>query len=527
MDADYHQYFSALNNYHPDSDRYDELSPFSDNSEMPDYWHAFFRNYEAYSAKEYATRTNDLARILRDNGVTYNIYDNVSDEAHKWHLDPIPYIISAEDWRYISEGLVQRAQLFNLLLRDIYGEQSLISNGIVPQELIYQHPGYIRNCKNVCVPGDCYLHFYAADLARSSDGQFWVIGDRSQAPSGSGYALENRSVMSTAFTEYFKSLPIARLGSYFNAVYDELVRDLPKGIRVPKVILLTSGVGNEAYFEHSYLANYLGISLVQGNDLMVRGDHLYLKTLAGLERVDVILRRLDDVYCDPLELKSDSVLGVPGLMHVVRCGHVVIKNAIGSSVVENAALMPFLNNISRYFGLGDLKLPSLATWWCGQPNELAYVLDNIGSLIIKKIYRTAYSESMVVDGASLNPQQLCTLKNDIMLQPYLYVGQEKVHFSSIPTTIDNTIGASHAVFRSFLVRDQNGYMVMPGGLTRSGKESNNIIISNQLGSASKDTWVITAKEQSANNQIPIKKASRKKKLNKVHYLAMLPNHFIG
>ncbi|MFT4202624.1 MAG: circularly permuted type 2 ATP-grasp protein [Chitinophagaceae bacterium] len=492
--------FPVLKNYRPEENTMDELRTAPDGSLTP-YWQQFFQTLQSYTSKEYYTKTKDLARILRDNGVTYNIYNNPLGPAHNWDLDPVPYILPSDEWETINKGLVQRAQLFNLLLRDIYGEQSLIKKGIIPQELVYRHPGYIRECVGIPLPSACYLHFYAANMARSADGRMWVIGDRAQAPSGSGYALENRAALSRAFPEFFKSLPVARLGSYFNAVYNELVKDSPNDTATPKVVLLTPGAGNETYFEHSYLANYLGIALVQGNDLMVRGNYLWLKTLAGLERVDVVLRRLDDDYCDPLELNPDSLLGVPGLVHVIRCGNVVIKNAIGSSVVENPALMPFLNNVSQYFGLGDLILPSLATWWCGQEKEKEYVINNIPFLIIKKIYRGNYTETTTFDGTTLDDAERQQLIKDIETCPHLFVGQEKIVFSATPTSVDGTIEACHAVFRSFLVRNNDSYLAMPGGLTRAGKESQDVIISSQAGSTSKDTWVLGTEQ--VENTVPL------------------------
>lgn len=482
--------YTVLKDYQPDLSTYDELR-FQGKGEVLPYWDTFFETFQSLTPHELDKKKFDMLRMLKENGVTYNIYDDPTGASRNWKLDPIPNIIDGAEWETIQSGLIQRATLLNLIVKDIYGPQLLLKNKIIPADLIFQHPGYIRQCMSIDVPGDCYLNFYAADMARSKDGQLWVIGDRTQAPSGSGYALENRMALSTAFPEFFKNEMVAKIGAYFNAVYKELCTNVPHGIDNPKIVVLTSGPGNETYFEHAYLANYLGITLVQGEDLMVKGDYLWLKTLSGLERIDVILRRLDDTFCDPLELRSDSLLGVPGLLHVARAGNVVIKNAIGSSILENPGLIPFLPNVAAYFELGELILPSLATWWCGQEKELKFVLENIENLVIKRIYRSDLNAPSVIDVGELSVAEKESLIEQIKEKPYLYVGQEKVNFSSIPASGEHNIHASRAVFRSFLAHSDDSYVVMPGGLTRTGDSKNNIIITNQTGGTSKDTWVLS------------------------------------
>ncbi|QES90110.1 circularly permuted type 2 ATP-grasp protein [Rhizosphaericola mali] len=482
--------YTVLKDYQPDLSTYDELR-FQGKGEVLPYWDSFFEAFQSLTPEELEKKKFDMLRMLKENGVTYNIYDDPTGAARNWKLDPIPNIIDGEEWETIQSGLIQRATILNLIAKDIYGPQFLLKNKIIPAELIFQHPGYIRQCMSIDVPGGCFLNFYAADMARSKDGQLWIIGDRTQAPSGSGYALENRMALSTAFPEFFKNEMVAKIGAYFNSVYKELCSNVPHGIDNPKIVVLTSGPGNETYFEHAYLSNYLGITLVQGEDLMVKGDYLWLKTLSGLERIDVILRRLDDNFCDPLELRSDSLLGVPGLLHVARSGNVVIKNAIGSSILENPGLIPFLPNVAAYFEMGELILPSLATWWCGQEKELKFVLENIDNLVIKRIYRSDLNSPSVIDVGELKGEEKANLILQIQEKPYLYVGQEKVNFSSIPAYSNRTIHAGRAVFRSFLAHSDDSYVVMPGGLTRAGDSKNNIIITNQSGGTSKDTWILS------------------------------------
>ncbi|MBK5271943.1 MAG: circularly permuted type 2 ATP-grasp protein, partial [Bacteroidia bacterium] len=343
---------TLLQEYIPALSSYNEL--FSDNKNIRPDWETFFYSLHQLGYKELGNRTVDILRLLKENGVAYNIYNDPSGQTRPWELDPIPQLIRAEEWETINAGLIQRAELLDLLLKDIYGPQTLIKNGIIPQELIYLHPGFIRSCVNIKLPGTQYLTLYAADMARGIDGRVWIISDRTQAPSGSGYALENRFAMSSVLPELFSNLNAKRLSPYFDSLQMALTKLAPHNTNNPRVVILTPGPDNETYFEHSYLAAYLGITLVQGNDLMVKDNYVWLKTIDGLEKVDVILRRLDDVYCDPLELKSDSLLGVPGLVQAVRKGNIAIANPLGSSIVENAGLVPFLPAVAKHFFGTDL-----------------------------------------------------------------------------------------------------------------------------------------------------------------------------
>jgi len=481
---------SLLQQYIPALSSYNEL--FSDGTIIRPDWQTFFSSLHQLGYKELQNRNVDILRLLKENGVAYNIYNDPSGQTRPWELDPIPQLITAQEWETINAGLVQRAELFDLLLKDIYGPQTLIKNGILPQELIYLHPGFLRSCVNIKLPGTQHLVLYAADMARGIDGRLWIISDRTQAPSGAGYALENRFAMSSVLPELFSNLNVKRLSPYFDSLQQALTNIAPRNSDNPRVVVLTPGPDNETYFEHSYLAAYLGLTLVQGNDLMVKDNFVWLKTIDGLEKIDVILRRLDDVYCDPLELKSDSLLGVPGLVQVVRKGNVAIANPLGSSIVESAGLVPFLPAVAKHFLGTDLIMPTIATWWCGQPKEMNYVIANLKTLVVRKIFRNIAGTRSAIDGASLSIAQAEELVQQIRANPYLYVGQEKINFSSTPSWLDGKIVAGHSLFRSFLVSHNNSYIAMPGGLTRTNTGANSFIISNQLGGISKDTWILSA-----------------------------------
>jgi len=454
------------------------------------HWETFFQSYARLGEEEMTSRNNDTLRLLKENGVTYNIYGDPNGLNRPWKLDNIPFLISGEEWTSIESGLSQRAQLLNLVLEDIYGERNLIKQGILPMELIYNHTGFLRPCCGIKQPGKHQLILYSADIAKSTKGKIWVVNDRTQAPSGSGYALENRTTMTRVIPELFDGLKVRHLSPYFNALRNGLNEIAPLRNLNPRIVILTPGSKNETYFEHSYLSSYLGFTLVQGNDLIVKDNFVWLKTLGGLERVDVILRRVDDIYCDPLELKSDSQLGIPGLLQCVRSGNVSMANPLGSSFLENPGLMPFLQRLSQYFLSEDLILPTIASWWCGQPKELLYVLDNIRSLVIKKIHRNPTGSSSI-DGASLSSDQLERCKQQIKANPALYVGQEKVEISLSPSLINEKIVPQKVLFRSFLVSNQDDYVAMAGGLVRSSADAGNFIISSQSGGFSKDAWIIS------------------------------------
>src|SRR5882724_4316 len=300
---------SFLQHYSGTGSFYDEL--LGPDGELRPHWQTFFQSFGKLGLEEVLSRNQDVLRLLKENGVTYNIYGDPAGFNRPWSLDLIPFLINKEEWQKIESGLIQRVTILDLILKDIYGEQRLIKNRLLPVELVYNHPGFFRQCMGIRQPGKHSLIFYASDIGRSADGKIWIVNDRTQAPSGSGYALENRMAMARILPELFGGLKVRRLSGYFNALRNALTEIAPSQRDAPRIVILTPGPGNETYFEHSYLSSFLGFTLVQGNDLMVKDNYVWLKTLGGLEKVDVILRRVDDSYCDPLELREDSQLGVP------------------------------------------------------------------------------------------------------------------------------------------------------------------------------------------------------------------------
>jgi len=452
------------------------------------YWERFMDAIATLGSEQLELRRREAQRLLRENGVTYNVYGDAQKLTRPWRLDPVPLLISSEDWSLIETGLKQRAELLNLILKDIYGTQQLLKKGLLPSELVLAHDGFLHPCVGALPQLQRELIVYSANLARGHNGRMLVLDDRSQAPSGAGYALENRTVMTRVLPDIFRETQVHRLSGFFKALRKGLADIAPHNKEDPRIVILTPGSLNETYFEHAYLSSYLGFSLVQGDDLTVRDGRVWLKSLDGLQPVDVILRRVDDSFCDPLELRSASRLGVAGLLEAVRRNNVAIANPLGSSVLENPGLLAFLPRLARYFLNQELILPSVATWWCGQRRERDFVLQNLDRLIIKPINRS--SGNYVLFGGQLSAKEKDLLRAAIIAKPHCYVGQEHVSFSTVPSFIDHHIEPRFAVMRSFAVASGGDYQVMPGGLTRIARQQDDFIVSNQAGGISKDTWVL-------------------------------------
>jgi uncharacterized circularly permuted ATP-grasp superfamily protein/uncharacterized alpha-E superfamily protein len=431
-------------------------------------------------------REEKARRILRDDGVTYNIHAEEAAPNGKWGLDLVPAVIGSEDWATIEAGLLERSELFNLMLRDFYGPRTLLKHKALPPEALFGHGGFLRACQGIQVPGEHELILHCVDMVQRQDGSMCILSDRTQAPSGAGYVLENRTVMSRVFPSLFRDSHVHRLASFFQRMRQKLISLSPSENQA-RVVVLTPGAHNETYFEHSYLSNYLGFPLVQSSDLVVRNGFVWMKSLEGLGRVDVILRRIDDVFCDSVELRSNSQLGIPGLLDVVRSGRVVMANPLGSGVLENPILLKYLPEISKSLLGREPRLASVKTYWCGDPDDLKFVSSNIKNLIIKPIYRGSGLQS--VWGGSLNNTELANLLTAIKNKPYQYVGQELLEKAHIPTLANGLLEPRPAILRTFSVAADNTYIAMPGGLTRVGLGLGQQFISMQSGCPSKDTWV--------------------------------------
>lgn len=449
-------------------------------------WAVFFSHLGTDGFHDLNRRTANLRRQIRDNGVTYNVYADANGPQRPWSLDLFPLILSCDDWAQIDTGIRQRARLLNEVMADVYGPQRLLSQGLLPSALVQGHPGYLRAMQGVRPAGGIFLHIAAFDLARGPDGKWWVVSQRTQAPSGLGYLLENRLTISLLFPEAFREMQVQRLAASYKALVDSM-KALSVGAD-SRIVLLTPGPYNETYFEHAYLARYLGLTLVEGSDLMVRDEKLYLKTLKGLEPVHGLLKRLDDEFLDPLELRSDSTLGVPGLLQAIRAGNVLVANAPGSAFLESSAMLGFLPALSRHLLGETLSLPSLATWWCGEQAVMQEVLPQLKDCVIKPTYPGSGMESVI--GQTLQRRALDEWAGRIVRQGEDYTVQSYLPLSQAPTWQGERIAPRSAMLRVFAVPDgQGGWQVLPGGLARlAGKTGD--MASMQHGGSSADVWVL-------------------------------------
>jgi uncharacterized circularly permuted ATP-grasp superfamily protein/uncharacterized alpha-E superfamily protein len=470
--------------------RYDEL--FEAPQAPRAHWKSVIEQLAAWPAERMRERLHSVHSQVLENGVTYNVYADPQGADRPWELDLLPMILPQEEWSGIEAAIVQRATLLNRILVDVYGEQRLLKQGLLPPPLVYGHAGFLRPCRGAKPPGEVMLHFYAADLARSPDGRWWVLDDRTQAPSGAGYALENRIIISRAFPQLFRDLKVQHLAQFFAALRDSLSHWAPHDGGSPYTVLLTPGPHNETYFEHAYLARYLGLPLVEGSDLTVREGCVWLKTLSGLKRVHAILRRQDDDYCDPLELRSDSALGIPGIVDAVRRGNVLVANALGSNLLESSTLLGFLPNLAKQILGEDLLMPSVATWWCGEPAALEEVVANVHRLVIKAAFPQLRVEPMF--GEDLDERGRKRVVSMLRARPNDYVAQELVQLSQAPVwdRAHPRLLARSIGLRVFACATPSGYYVMPGGLTRVASAADARVISMQRGGSSKDTWVLAS-----------------------------------
>lgn len=466
------------------ADRYDEMLAGRDDARP--HWQAFAERLEHIPDDALKRRADFVRDAIESDGVTYNVYADPKGTKRPWELDMLPLLISAEEWRGLADSISQRARLLNAILADLYGPQTLLAEGLLPPALVFGQHGFKWPARGTLPPGKVWLFSYAADLARAPDGRWWVIADRTQGPSGAGYALQNRIIVSRAFPDAFRELHVHPLAGFFRAMQDSLARMAPADGDVPLTVLLTPGPYNETYFEHAFLARYLGFPLVEGQDLTVRDDTVYLKTLRGLRRVHAILRRLDDDFCDPLELRADSALGIPGLLGAIRAGRVLMANAIGSGVLESGAIFGFLPAICERLLGEPLAMPSVASWWCGEPPALEYVLEHLDELVIKPAFASMRMEA--VFGHQLKGEARKRMIERILAQPHAYVAQEWVRLSQAPVWNQRLTPRSVGV-RVFATATPEGYAVMPGALGRVAPRAGMEVISMQRGGLSKDTWV--------------------------------------
>ncbi|MFM0519789.1 MULTISPECIES: circularly permuted type 2 ATP-grasp protein [Caballeronia] len=474
-------------------------------------WRHFFELLGEQGIARLDDGVSAVAQQVRDNDITYNVYaDNGKPRA--WSLDLLPLIIDEEEWALIERGVAQRARLMEAIVADVYGPQTLLQRGLLPSALVFGHPGYLRAVKGFVPPFGRFLQIVAVDLARAPSGAWTVVAHRTEVPSGLGYALENRMIVASLFAEPFRAMRVSRLA----ATYSQLIATIAQAARAtmrddedgrsdasndaPHIALLSPGPFSETYFEHVFLARYLGVTLVEGKDLTVRHDKLYLKTLAGLSRVHAVLRRLDDAFCDPVELRADSTIGVPGLLQVMRAGNVMVSNMPGAGFTESPALNAFLPGIAQALLDEELELPTVPTWWCGEQAARREVFERVESALIAPTWPGPEAEH--VPGIDAGVQDIAAWRERIERAPDVFTVQEDLPFSSAPRFHDGAIGSRPCVLRAYAIANIDGsWSVMPGGFTRLAADKR-ATVSMQFGGSSVDTWVMSSQPGGSVSLLP-------------------------
>ena len=454
-------------------------------------WSEFLSHLGTSGIESLPGRHDAMVRQIQDNGMTYNVYANADQPQRPWSLDLLPVILSSDDWAQIQTGVIQRMRLLEGIMSDVYGMQHLLKQGSMPHALVHGHPGYLHAMQGSSPVGGRHLNLAAFDLVKGPDGCWWLLSQRTQAPSGLGYLLENRQIISNQFSQAFEAMPVRGLAESYRSFVNALKLRTTAGMQA-HIALLTPGPYNETYFEQAYLARYLGLSLVQGNDLLVRDEKLYLKTLEGLKPVHGLLKRVDDDWLDPLELRAESTLGVPGLLQAVRAGNVLVANTPGSGFLESNALLGFLPQLSRTLLQEELLLPAIPSWWCGEQTALQDALPRLQECVIKPTYPYAPGRSSFepVMGHNLDWRGLEEWRTRIQNNPEAHTIQSFLPLSHTPTFANlRAMPSRPVILRVFvLANETGGWQVLPGGLARLGTQ--NGIASMQQGGSSADVWVL-------------------------------------
>ena len=467
---------------------FDELRDAEGNYRPP--WQRYFEYLDTLGTNEVKLRWTKAKQLLQENGASYNFHGDNPQTERPWRLSPLPILLSPNDWQPLSRGIAQRARLLSCLLGDLYGPQRTLADGDLPCELVFDNPRFLRALHGLGTQRSNWLPLYGVDLIRSPNGSFNVIEDCTQAPAGMGYALENRVVVAQALSELVRHCNVERLGSFFRQLGERLQDGAAHNRDAPRIALLTPGPFSATYFEQAYLAKYLGMTLVQGEDLTVRNDRVYLKTLGGLQPIDVMLRRVFDDYCDPLELRPESELGVPGLVQAIRSGNINAVNPLGTGLLETPALSAYLPGICQKLLREELLLESVPTYYCGDPKQRQLVLDEFDSMVLKPTYAAGYANSVFIH--QLDPAERETVKQQLVSAPEQFVAQRFIPAAKTPVITEGAMRSRAYVLRCFAnCSHPNDYQVMPGGLGLVATTDEELAVSLHRGARSKDVWVVS------------------------------------
>jgi len=467
-------------------DFYNEMTDGADGSPR-DHYRAFDDWLKMQPAERIERKRAEADLTFRRVGITFAVYGDGAGTERLIPFDTIPRIIPAHEWTALQAGLAQRVKALNMFVHDIYHEQNIIAAGIIPAQQIYQNAQYRPEMQGISVPSDIYAHIAGVDIVRAGEGEFYVLEDNLRVPSGVSYMLEDRKMMMRLFPELFARHRIAPVEHYPDMLLENLRSVAPLGVNDPTVVVMTPGMYNSAYFEHAFLAQQMGIELVEGKDLFVNENAVWMRTIRGPRRVDVIYRRLDDDFLDPLAFRSDSSLGVPGLLSVYRAGRVTLANAIGTGVADDKSIYPFVPDMIRFYLSEEPLLNNVPTWQCRRPDDLSYTLANLDKLVVKEVHG-AGGYGMLIGPAS-SKQQIEDFRARLLAKPDGYIAQPTLALSSCPTYVESGIAPRHIDLRPFVLSGKTISMV-PGGLTRVALQEGSLVVNSSQGGGTKDTWIL-------------------------------------
>ncbi|MDY6807326.1 MAG: circularly permuted type 2 ATP-grasp protein [Cyanobacteriota bacterium] len=475
-----------FNSYEP-GEFYDEL--FAEKNKPRQDANLLIEKINSLSPEELLIRQEAAQKAMMKLGATFNVYGDNRGTERIFPFDVIPRIVSNSEWNWLEKGLKQRIQALNLFIADIYSEQKIVKDGIVPEELINSATGFLKPCIGLKPPGGIWCHITGTDLVRDKDGQWYVLEDNLRCPSGVSYVLENRRVMKSTFPQIFAKLGIKPVDNYPGHLLDTLLNLAPPHIRNPRVVVLTPGIYNSAYFEHSFLAQQMGVELVEGRDLVVADGYVQMRTTKGLQRVDVIYRRIEDTFMDPLAFNPESLLGVPGITEVYRNGRVALANALGTGVADDKVIYAYVPKMIRYYLDEDQILPNVPTYLCWEKQQLDHVLANLDKLVVKAA-NEAGGYGMLV-GTQSTAEQREDFAEKIKANPRNYIAQPTLSLSRVPTILGEEIDGCHVDLRPYILYGQDIY-IHPGGLTRVAMKKGSLVVNSSQGGGSKDTWVLSS-----------------------------------
>jgi uncharacterized circularly permuted ATP-grasp superfamily protein len=447
-------------------------------------------DYLGQESTEELNKKEELSKLLfMSQGITFTVYNSGEGIEKIFPFDIIPRIITADEWAFIEKGIKQRVTALNLFLKDVYSDQFIIKDGIVPIDIIYSCPHFLREMVNVKVPHDIYIHIAGIDLIRDNDGTYYILEDNVRTPSGVSYMLENREITKRLFPDLLPQCKVRGVTEYPNILYNNLLSLAPGSIANPTIVLLSPGSFNSAYFEHTTLARLMGIELVEGPDLIVEDHKVYMKTTAGLQQVDVIYRRVDDDYLDPLAFNPSSLLGVAGLMNAYRKGNVTIVNAVGNGVADDKAVYVYVPDMIKYYLNEEPILKNVPTYQLGNAQERAHVFDNIHNMVIKQTNGSGGYGMLM--GHAATQEEIDAYKIEVMKDPRAFIAQPTISLSSAPCYMHGELQPRRVDFRPFAVCGPKGITIVPGGLTRVALKEGSLVVNSSQGGGSKDTWVLS------------------------------------